>query len=141
MRAVIDETDWAIIGLLRENGRLPNTEIAKGLKISEAAVRKRLKRLIDEEIIRVLGEDLGRRLGTQRIYSYPSRIAAETDGRYFYLLNIARLNDYLTRRVEEKRIYSEKPRWDTPRPFGLLFVLFVSLMTVEWILRKRWQLL
>jgi len=53
VRAVIDETDWAIIGLLRENGRLPNTEIAKGLKISEAAVRKRLKRLIDEEIVRV----------------------------------------------------------------------------------------
>lgn len=36
---------------------------------------------LDEEIIRVLGDDLGRRLGTQRIYSYPSRITAETDYR------------------------------------------------------------
>lgn len=36
---------------------------------------------LEEEIVRVLGDQLGRRLGTQRIYNYPSRIAAETDYR------------------------------------------------------------
>jgi uncharacterized lipoprotein YmbA len=36
---------------------------------------------LEEEIVRVLGDHLGRRLGSQRVYSYPSRIAAETDYR------------------------------------------------------------
>ena len=64
-----------------------------------------------------------------------------TDGRYYYLLNIARLKEQLTARVEEKTKYKEVPSWDAPRPFGYLFVVFVSFLSVEWILRKRWQLL
>ncbi len=36
---------------------------------------------LEEEVGRVLGEYLGHRLGSQRVYSYPSRIAAETDYR------------------------------------------------------------
>ena len=36
---------------------------------------------LDEEITRVLAQHLGHRLGTQRIYSYPSRVMADTDYR------------------------------------------------------------
>lgn len=36
---------------------------------------------LEEEIARVLVVHLGRRLGTDRVYSYPSRIAADTDYR------------------------------------------------------------
>lgn len=54
MSAIIDEIDSKIIYLLKQNGRLPNTEMANQLKVSEAAIRKRLKRLIDEEIIQIV---------------------------------------------------------------------------------------
>lgn len=54
MRDNIDEVDSKIIHLLKQNGRMPNTKLAKTLKISETAIRKRLKRLFDNEIIQVV---------------------------------------------------------------------------------------
>ena len=33
---------------------MPNTEIAKRLKVSDTAIRKRLRRLVDEEIIQIV---------------------------------------------------------------------------------------
>jgi len=50
----IDRIDSAIINLLQKDGRLSNTEIAKKLGVSEATVRSRLKRLIDEEFIQIV---------------------------------------------------------------------------------------
>lgn len=49
-----DRVDAKIIELLQQNGRMPNTEISKILKISETTVRKRLKKLIDEQFIQVI---------------------------------------------------------------------------------------
>ena len=46
--------DYKIIRLLQKNGRIPNTEIAKKLGISEATVRNRLQALIKEEHIQIL---------------------------------------------------------------------------------------
>ena len=54
MKIAIDEIDAQIIHALKQNGRIPNTEIAKQLNVSEAAIRKRLKRLIEEEIIQIV---------------------------------------------------------------------------------------
>jgi Lrp/AsnC family transcriptional regulator for asnA, asnC and gidA len=54
MNETIDRIDTQIIRLLKEDGRMPNTEIARGLHISETTVRKRLKRLIEEEYIKVI---------------------------------------------------------------------------------------
>jgi Lrp/AsnC family transcriptional regulator for asnA, asnC and gidA len=48
------DIDYRIIRLLQKNGRIPNTEIAKKLEISEATVRNRLQALIGEERIQVL---------------------------------------------------------------------------------------
>ncbi len=48
------DNDYRIIRLLQKNGRMPNTEIAKKLGISEATVRNRLQALIGEERIQVL---------------------------------------------------------------------------------------
>ena len=50
----LDAIDVAIVRLLQKDGRLPNTEIAKQVKISETTVRKRLQRLINEEYIHVV---------------------------------------------------------------------------------------
>jgi Lrp/AsnC family transcriptional regulator for asnA, asnC and gidA len=48
------DIDYKIIRLMQKNGRIPNTEIAKKLDISEATVRNRLQTLIKEEHIQVL---------------------------------------------------------------------------------------
>ena len=46
--------------------------------------------LLEEEIGRLMADYLGRRLGTERIYSYPSRVAPET--RYRVAIDIRRLD-------------------------------------------------
>lgn len=48
------DIDYKIIRLLQKNGRIPNTEIAKILGISEATVRKRLQNLIQDDRIQVI---------------------------------------------------------------------------------------
>ena len=48
------DIDYKIIRLLQKNGRIPNTEIAKKLGVSEATVRNRLQSLIREEHIQIL---------------------------------------------------------------------------------------
>ena len=50
----IDKTDCDIIRILQKDGRLSNTTIAKKLGVSEATVRARLSRLINEEYIQIV---------------------------------------------------------------------------------------
>lgn len=50
----IDQVDSRMISLLQKDGRISNIEIAKKLKLSEATVRSRLKRLIDEQYIQIV---------------------------------------------------------------------------------------
>ena len=50
----IDGIDARIIHLLQKDGRLPNIEIAKKTGVSEATVRNRLKRLIEESFIQIV---------------------------------------------------------------------------------------
>jgi Lrp/AsnC family transcriptional regulator for asnA, asnC and gidA len=47
----IDQTDVDIINLLREDGRIQNTDVARRLGVSEATVRKRIARLVQEKVI------------------------------------------------------------------------------------------
>jgi Lrp/AsnC family transcriptional regulator for asnA, asnC and gidA len=53
-RKPLDQIDCQMIELLQKDGRIPNTEIAKSLGVSEATVRSRLNRLIDEEYIQIV---------------------------------------------------------------------------------------
>ena len=50
----IDKTDSNIIKMLQKDGRLSNTTIAKKLGVSEATVRVRLSRLVNEEYIQIV---------------------------------------------------------------------------------------
>lgn len=59
----IDQIDSKIICLLQKDGRISNTEIAKILKISEATVRLRIKKLIDEDIIQIVAVSNPLKLG------------------------------------------------------------------------------
>jgi len=50
----MDELDTRIISLLQEDGRASNAGIAREVGVSEGTVRRRLKQLIQEELIRVV---------------------------------------------------------------------------------------
>lgn len=50
----MDDLDRQIIKILEENGRASNATIARQVGVSEGTVRRRLKRLIGEKIIRVM---------------------------------------------------------------------------------------
>jgi Lrp/AsnC family transcriptional regulator for asnA, asnC and gidA len=52
---VLDETDLNIIHQLQADGRKPYTDIARALGISEGTVRNRVARLVEEQIIQVVG--------------------------------------------------------------------------------------
>lgn len=53
MASLIDTIDANIISLLQDEGRMPNTDIARRLGMAEATVRKRIDRLRQEKVIRV----------------------------------------------------------------------------------------
>jgi Lrp/AsnC family transcriptional regulator, regulator for asnA, asnC and gidA len=50
----LDRTDIAILRLLEQDGRTPTAQIARTLGISEPTVRKRMERLFDDDIIKVV---------------------------------------------------------------------------------------
>ena len=50
----MDDIDRKIIQILKLDGRTPYTEIAKTLEISEATVRYRVSRLVDQKVIQVI---------------------------------------------------------------------------------------
>jgi Lrp/AsnC family transcriptional regulator for asnA, asnC and gidA len=60
----IDAVDSRIILLLQEDGRMSNKAIARELGIAESTVRTRLKRLIEDRIVKIVALsnpfDLGR---------------------------------------------------------------------------------
>jgi len=59
----IDDLDAKIIAILQSDGRTSNTEIAKSLDVSEATIRGRIKRLIDDEIIQIVAVSNPLKLG------------------------------------------------------------------------------
>jgi Lrp/AsnC family transcriptional regulator for asnA, asnC and gidA len=59
----IDPIDCRMIELLQKDGRISNTEMAKRIGISEATVRIRLNRLIEEEIIQIVAVSNPLKLG------------------------------------------------------------------------------
>ena len=50
----LDDTDQAIIDLLREDGRMPYRAIARQLEITESTVRARVRRLEESNTMRVV---------------------------------------------------------------------------------------
>ena len=50
----MDDLDSSIVSMLQEDGRASNAGIARRVGVSEGTVRRRLKRLMDEEYIHVI---------------------------------------------------------------------------------------
>jgi Lrp/AsnC family transcriptional regulator for asnA, asnC and gidA len=63
----LDPIDRKMVALLQKDGRMPTVSIAKTLRISETTARGRLKRLISEEIIKVVAVSNPIRLGFEII--------------------------------------------------------------------------
>jgi Lrp/AsnC family transcriptional regulator, regulator for asnA, asnC and gidA len=59
----IDDLDAKIITILQSDGRISNTDIAKSLDVSEATIRGRIKRLIDDEFIQIVAVSNPLKLG------------------------------------------------------------------------------
>ena len=51
----MDKIDALILTQLQEDGRRPYTEIAKTIGVTEGTVRKRAARLIEEDVVRIIG--------------------------------------------------------------------------------------
>jgi len=62
-KKALDHVDCRMIELLQKDGRISNTEIAKKIGISEATVRTRLNRLIEEEFIQIVAVSNPMKLG------------------------------------------------------------------------------
>ena len=59
----MDDLDRRIIGILEQDGRASNARIARSVGVSEGTVRRRLKRLISDQIVSVTALPDPRRLG------------------------------------------------------------------------------
>jgi len=65
---MMDETDRKIIDILEQNARIPFTEIAEEIGVSEATVRKRVKVLEEEDVIKKYTIEVNpQRLGYQTV--------------------------------------------------------------------------
>jgi Lrp/AsnC family transcriptional regulator for asnA, asnC and gidA len=54
-KSIMDQIDLDIIAYLQSDGRMPFTDIAKSLDISEGTVRNRVARLIQERVLQIVG--------------------------------------------------------------------------------------
>ena len=52
---MLDKLDLSILTHLQTDGRKPYTEIAKALGVTEGTVRKRVIRLVEDDVIRIIG--------------------------------------------------------------------------------------
>jgi len=73
---VLDDSDKAIVELLQEDGRMSYTRIARVVGLSEAAVRTRVQRLIDGNVVQIVGVTDPLRLGFRR----QAMVGVKTEG-------------------------------------------------------------
>jgi Lrp/AsnC family transcriptional regulator for asnA, asnC and gidA len=64
--AALDASDKALIELLQRDGRMPYTRLATAVQLSEAAVRQRVQRLMDENVVQIVAVTDPLRLGFRR---------------------------------------------------------------------------
>ena len=64
------------------------------------------------------------------------RIASQSGGRYVHITTADQLTEHFDRALRKRRLYGEQRLYWPP----LFWVLFVGVLTTEWILRRRFQL-
>ena len=63
----MDDLDRKLIALLQVNGRASNARIARDVGVSEGTVRRRLRRLIQDEVIRVVAVPDPKKMGLNTV--------------------------------------------------------------------------
>jgi len=115
----MDDTDVKILGLLRDNSRMKNTEIARHVGLTERAVRARIEKLVREGVIRkftietspigvegivLIGANIGRTAAVKERARQISNSVFECSGEYDVAVRLrADSLDELNKRVDELR--------------------------------------
>jgi Lrp/AsnC family transcriptional regulator for asnA, asnC and gidA len=74
--AALDEADKTIVELLQTDGRMSYTRLASEVGLSEAAVRQRVQRLIEQNVVQIVGVTDPLRLGFRR----QAMVGVKTEG-------------------------------------------------------------
>lgn len=61
--APIDDVDREIVRILQRNGRTSNTEVGRALGLTETTIRKRVARLIEEDLVNIVAVPTPRAVG------------------------------------------------------------------------------
>lgn len=99
----MDEVDLKITMTLAEDGRIPNSEIARQLGVSEGTVRQRLKKLVDAGIVKVQAQINSDEVPNQ----YLAMIGLKVEGR-----QLERLAEQINRFPEVQRTMIVTGRYD-----------------------------
>ncbi|MCP4751000.1 MAG: Lrp/AsnC family transcriptional regulator [Proteobacteria bacterium] len=75
----IDKTDTEIISCLNKNGRISNNEIASKLSISEGTVRNRIKKLTENNYLKVKGLVNPSQIKDKQVIFLGARVAVSKD--------------------------------------------------------------
>ncbi len=59
----LDDLDMRIVAALQRNGRITNIEMARSLGVSEATIRNRMGRLLEEDLINIVAVPTPRAVG------------------------------------------------------------------------------
>jgi len=117
----MDDTDVKILGLLRENSRMKNTEIARQVNLTERAVRARIEKLTRERIIKkftvetspigvegivLIDTNVGRTTAVKEMARQLSDSVFECSGEYDVAVRLrADSLDELNKKVDELRAF------------------------------------
>ena len=71
----MDRLDEKIIQILRDNGRISNAEIARDLNVSEGTIRRRIRKLIQNETVKIMAIPDPQKIG----YNTIALIGIESD--------------------------------------------------------------
>ena len=75
----LDAIDRAIIEQLQADGRVPYTRLGAAVGLSEAAARQRVQRLLDADVLQVVGVTNPMSLGRRRMAMIGVRTSGRTD--------------------------------------------------------------
>ena len=97
-----DKTDDKIIGFLRDNARESFVEIGKKLKLSESAIRRRVKNLVDSGVIEKFTVEMGETNTTSAIVLISVDSATDT----------SKVSTKLTKLEDVKTVYEITGQYD-----------------------------
>ena len=97
-----DKTDDKIIGFLRDDARESFVEIGKKLKLSESAIRRRVKNLVDSRVIEKFTVEMGETNTTSAIVLISVDSATDT----------SKVSTKLTKLEDVKTVYEITGQYD-----------------------------